>query len=94
MRERINFSVAETLAYRLCHRRPGGERTSIRVWCSHVRSAPSYGNQVRTRDRLLTTPGIHRRKKSKKSAFRSSLSLDKMSLANPRPSTRLLGSER
>ena len=60
-----------------CNRRPGGDRTSIRVWCSHVRSAPSYGNQVRTHDRLLTVPGIHRRKKSKKSALRISLSLDK-----------------
>ena len=54
----------------------GGERTSIRVWCRHVWSAPSYGNQVRTRASLLTTPGIHRRKKSRKSALRITLSLD------------------
>src|SRR5215831_17886051 len=61
----------------LCPRRLGGERTSIRVWCGHVRAAPSYGNQVRTRDRLLTVPGIPRRKQSKKSARRGSVSLDK-----------------
>jgi hypothetical protein len=61
---------------RLCTRRSGGERTSIRVWCSHVGAAPSYGNQVRTQDRLLTAPRTPRRKKSKKSARRGSLSLD------------------
>jgi hypothetical protein len=77
MRERIHFSVAEHWLTGLCHRRSRGDRTSRRVWCSHVWSAPSYGHHVRTRDRLLTTPGMQRRKKKQKSAFRSSLSLDK-----------------
>jgi hypothetical protein len=40
MRDRRNFSVAERSSTRLCTRRVGGERTSICVWCSHVRSAP------------------------------------------------------
>src|SRR6266568_316758 len=64
-RAQRNVSVAEPFQTTLCHRRPGGESTSRRVWCSHVRSAPSYGHHVRTQDRLLTVPGIHRRKKSK-----------------------------
>src|SRR5262249_9301383 len=61
---------------RLCTRRAGGERTSIRVWCRHVWSAPSYGNQVRTHNRLLTAPGPGKRKKSKKPLSGGSLSLD------------------
>src|SRR5215475_12843913 len=61
----------------LCILDQGGERTSIRVWCSHVWSAPLYGNQVRTRHRLLTTPGTQRRKKTQKTVFRSSLFFDK-----------------
>jgi hypothetical protein len=72
-----HVSVAAHSQTRLGTRRPGGESTSRRVWCSHVRSAPSYGHHVSTPDRLLTVPGIHRRKKSKKSALRSSWSLDK-----------------
>jgi hypothetical protein len=65
MRERIHVSVAENWLTRLCNRRSRGDRTSIRVWCSHVRSAPSYGNHVRTRDRLLTTLGPKGGKKTK-----------------------------
>jgi hypothetical protein len=57
-REQRRFSVAAHAQTTLCHRRPGAESTARRVWCSHGRSAPSYGNQVRTPDRLLTAPGI------------------------------------
>jgi hypothetical protein len=61
---------------RLCTRRSGGESTSRRVWCSHVGAAPSYGHHVSPPDRLLTAPRTPRRKKSKKSARRGSVSLD------------------
>ena len=61
---------------RRCTRRAGGARTSRRVWCRRVRSAPSSGHQVSAPDCLLTTPGIHRRKKSQKSAPRGRVSLD------------------
>jgi hypothetical protein len=49
----------------LCNRHPDGDGTSRSVWCSHD-LAPVHGNQVRTRDRVLTTPGPKRRKKRKK----------------------------
>jgi hypothetical protein len=75
-RARRHCSVAARAPTRLCPRRPGGEGTARRVWCRHVWSALSYGNHGRTRDRLLTTSGIYRRKKHKKSALRSSVSLD------------------
>jgi Transposase len=65
-RERRHFSVAERSPTRLCTRRLGVESTSRRVWCSHRRSAPSYGNHVRTHNRLLTAPGPGKRQKSKK----------------------------
>src|SRR5262249_52432073 len=45
--------------------------------------APSYGNPVRTRHRLLTMPGLPRRKKAK-TALRSSWSLDKSGLIRVR----------
>jgi hypothetical protein len=64
-RERIHCSVADRAQTRLCTRRPGGEGTSRRVWCSPLRSALSYGHEVRTRDPLLPTPGVPRRKKTK-----------------------------
>jgi hypothetical protein len=65
-RARRNCSVAERAPTRLCPRRLGVESTSRRVWCSHVRSAPLYGNHVRTHNRLLTAPGPGQRKKSTK----------------------------
>ena len=63
LRAQIKFWGAEHSQLMLCNRRFGGDRASRRVWCTHLASAPSYGNQVSTRDRLSTTPGIHRRKK-------------------------------
>jgi hypothetical protein len=80
-----NVEGAEHARPTLCHRRPGGERTSRRVWRSHVRSAPSYGKQVRTHDRLLTMPGIHRRKKRKKPLTRSVCLLTTRGLIRVRP---------
>jgi hypothetical protein len=65
-RAQIHCEVAEHSQRMLCHRRFGGESASIRVWCRHRESAPSYGNPVSTRDRLSTTPKIHRRKKLEK----------------------------
>src|SRR5262245_38080056 len=50
-----------------CNRHPGDDGTSRSVWCSHVGwLAPVHGNQVRTRERLLTAPAPGKRKKEKK----------------------------
>src|SRR5215510_13465147 len=49
----------------LCTRHRGGDRASIRVWCSHTGWAPKQRNEVRARDRLQTAPGPAKRKKSK-----------------------------
>src|SRR5262249_221052 len=53
------------------------DRASRRVWCSHARLAPAHGNEVSTRDGLQTAPGPGKRKNSKNTAQRNSLSLDK-----------------
>ena len=74
-RAQRNVSVAARAQTRLCPRRPGAAGTSIRVWCRPGWSAPASGTHVRTRDRLLTTPGIPRRKNRRKSALRSRVSL-------------------
>src|SRR5262245_49319840 len=57
MRKRRRVEVAETRLRGFRSRRLGGDRTSISVWCRTVESAPSYRNQVRARDRVLTAPG-------------------------------------
>src|SRR3989442_15988822 len=59
----------------LCNHRSRGDRTSISVWCSHVSATPAYGNQVRTHCQVTTAPE-KKRKKAKKTAHRSGLSLD------------------
>src|SRR5262245_8479039 len=76
MREQRRVEVAETRHINFCSRRVDGDRTSISVWCSTVGSAPSYGNQVRARNRRLTAPDIVKRQNDQ-TAHRRSLSLDK-----------------
>jgi hypothetical protein len=53
-----SFSVAEPTLRRLCTRRHRGERTSIRVWCSHV-GALVDGNKARTRCQGRMTLGLN-----------------------------------
>jgi len=65
MRAQRSFSVAESKRIGLCNHRSRGERTSIRVWCSHVSAPPAYGNQVRTHCQVTTAPE-KKRKKAKK----------------------------
>ena len=50
----------------LCNRHASGDCTSIRVWCSHMRLAPTHGNHVRTRHRGLTAPGLRKAEKKAK----------------------------
>ena len=57
------FSGAARAQTRRGTRRPAGESAARRVGGRHTGSAPSSGNPVSTRHRLLTTPGAPRRKK-------------------------------
>jgi hypothetical protein len=77
MRARHAFSLAQTTR-QAAVQSPCTWRLHLHTCVVQPRGvAPEDGNHVRTRDRLLTTPAFTRRKKTKKSALRSSVSLDK-----------------
>src|SRR5206468_10471986 len=75
-RAQRSCSVAATTLRRLCTRRHRGERTSLRVWWSHV-GAPGDGHADSTRGQGWTALGLKDSgKKWAQSALRERWSLD------------------
>jgi hypothetical protein len=53
-------------ALRLCHRYARDDGTARRVWCRHTAWAVAHSNHVRTRHRMLSTPGPWKAEKKAK----------------------------